>query len=197
MEALLGGAGPLATGDADEGDGDGDGEIFDQLFAEEDVDTGNGAGRRGQLAALVFDLIGAYLDENADRVAQIAGQVAATDMVGEVLAEAARFTRFLTMQGQALGARLRVDEIRTAVLSRLSATLPPHHELAVATALDHFLDGRADDAVAAFGDGPAGDLIVLHTLTAYTAVLGTHLYAPGEFTSANLAVMGALMYHCS
>jgi hypothetical protein len=111
-----------------------------------------------------------------------------------VVTEALRFTAFLTQQGQAVGAHLPVDEVRTVVLARLSTTLPPHQELAVSTGLDHFLAGRSTDAVTAFGDGPDGDLIALHTLTAYTAVLGTHLCAPGEFTSANLAAMGSLMH---
>ncbi|HEY3692844.1 MAG TPA: hypothetical protein VGL46_21590 [Pseudonocardiaceae bacterium] len=173
-EALLAGDGP-ATDVTDEPDHNG----------EQDL--------RRVLSALVFDLIGGYLDEDADRVAQIAGQVRATGRVGEALSEALRFVGFLTQQGRAVGARLRVEEIRSAVLSRLSVTLPPHYELAVSAALDLFLAGRADEAVAAFGEGPDGDMIALHALTAYGAMLGEHLYAPGAFTSDNLAIMGALM----
>lgn len=142
----------------------------------------------------MFDLIGGYLDADTDRVAQIAGQARPTGTVGDVLTEALRFNAFLTLHARATGyppVRRRGPHHGP---DRLGATPPPHHELAVATALDHFLAGRAADAVAAFGDGPEGDLIALHTLAAYTAVPGTHLFEPGEFTSTNLAVLGSLMY---
>lgn len=188
LEALLGEPVPT-TGQDDRVD---DGHDEDQ-----DAEAGDGTGRRGQCAALVFDLIGGYLDDAPDRVAQIAGQVRATGLVGEVLQEALRFTAFLTMQGEAAGTRLPADAVRTAVLAKLGTTLPPHHELAVSTALDLFLSDRPADAVTAFGDGPDGDLLALHAVTAYTAVLGTHLAPPGEFTSTALAAMGALMHHRS
>jgi hypothetical protein len=189
VEALLGGHIP----DADAGDAGDDG-LFDALFAHDESDDGDDEQEpRRVLSALVFDLIGGYLDEDADRVAQIAGQISATGQVGEALSEALRFVAFLSLQGRTVGARLRVEEIRAAVLARVSVTLAPHHELAVSAALDHLLAGRTDEAVDAFGEGAAGDLIALHTLTAYGAMLGEHLCGPGEFTSANLAVMAALM----
>jgi hypothetical protein len=71
LEALLGG--PLPDNDTDrpgkrEADTD---DIFDTLFADEPDDTEQPTDRRGQLAKLVFDLIGGYLDQDTDRVAQI------------------------------------------------------------------------------------------------------------------------------
>lgn len=44
------------------------------------------------------------------------------------------------------------------------------------SALEDFLASRSVEAVAAFGDGPGGDLLALHILAAYTAVRGTSLF---------------------
>ncbi|WP_326836912.1 hypothetical protein VSH64_18765 [Amycolatopsis rhabdoformis] len=151
------------------------------------------AGRR-ECAALVFELIGGYVEDDADRVAQIARRVDRSGRVGEVLAEATRFAAYLTAEARAAGVRLRAGQIRRGVLSRLAATVPPHHELAVSTALDALFAGRFPAAAAAFGDGPAGDLIALHALTAFTAMLGVRVSEPGEFTSANLAALASVLH---
>ncbi|MET7992756.1 hypothetical protein ABZU76_17855 [Amycolatopsis sp. NPDC005232] len=149
---------------------------------------------RRECAALVFELIGGYVEGDADRVAQVTRQVGASARVGEVLAEATRFAAYLTAEARAAGARLKARQIRTGVLSRLAATVPPHHELAVSAALDALFEGRFHAAAAAFGDGPAGDLIALHALTAFTAMLGIRVAAPGEFTSANLAALASILH---
>ncbi|MEV8612958.1 hypothetical protein AB0383_34420 [Amycolatopsis sp. NPDC051373] len=150
--------------------------------------------RRSRCAALVFDLIGGYVEDDVGRIARVIRQVGASGRVGEVLAEATRFAAYLTAEARAAGVRLRAAQIRTGVLSRLAATVPPHHELAVSTALDALFEGRFPAAAASFGDGPAGDLIALHALTAFTAMLGIRVSAPGEFTSANLALLASVLH---
>jgi hypothetical protein len=117
----------------------------------------------------------------------------ASRRTGPAFEEMLRFAGFLTGQARAEGIVLDAEETRAAVLARLSIVLPPHHELAVATALDCFSAGRTAEAVAAFGAGPDGDLLALHSLAAYTAALGTLLFAPGEFTAASVLVLGGLI----
>ncbi|WP_434533312.1 hypothetical protein [Amycolatopsis carbonis] len=174
------------------------GSVDGELLTDEGNDRGGGAkigeqACRRQCAALVFELIGGYLEDDVDRVAQVIRQVGASGRVGEVLAEATRFTAYLTAEARAAGVRLRAEQIRKGVLSRLGATVPPHHEFAVSTALDALFEGRIYAAATAFGHGSAGDLIALHALTAFTAMLGLHVSAAGEFTSANLAAFASVM----
>jgi hypothetical protein len=154
---------------------------------------GEQASRR-QCAALVFELISGYVEDDAHRVARVTRQVGVSGRVGEVLAEATRFTAYLTAEARAAGARLRVEQIRTGVLSRLAATVPPHHEMAVSNALDALFEGRFHAAATAFGEGSAGHLIALHALAAFTAVLGTHVSAPGEFTSVIFTAFASVMH---
>lgn len=160
---------------------------------EGDAETGEQAGRR-QCAALVFELIGGYIAEDAHWVARVIRQVGLSGRVSEVLAEATRFTAYLTAEARAAGARLKGEQIRTGVLSRLAATVPPHHELAVSNALDALFEGRFRTAAAEFGEGSDGDLIALHALAAFAAMLGTHVSAPGEFTSAILTAFASVMH---
>ncbi|WP_432855673.1 hypothetical protein ACQPXB_22875 [Amycolatopsis sp. CA-161197] len=166
--------------------------IDSELLADEGggVEIGEQAWRR-HCVALVLELIGGYIEDDVDRVAQVIHQVGESGHVGEVLAEATRFTAYLAAEARAAGARLRAEQIRKGMLARLAATVPPHHELAVSTALDALFEGRFCAAGAAFGDGPAGDLIALHALTAFTAMLGTHVSEPGEFTAARLAAFAS------
>ncbi|QRP42691.1 hypothetical protein [Amycolatopsis sp. FDAARGOS 1241] len=191
-ESLLETQGGTGTGGCAMDTGSVDGPLLTDGDDEGGVKLGEQAHRR-QCAALLFELIGGYVEGDADRVAQVAGQVDASGRVGEVLAEATRFTSYLTAEARAAGARLRAERIRAGVLSRLAPTVPPHHELAVSAALDALFEGRFRAAAAAFGDGSAGDLIALHALAAFTAMLGAHAFAPGEFTSANLVALASVM----
>lgn len=190
----------LATQDGTGLDGCGvaTGSVDSELLTGEVDGRGGGAkigeqASRRQSAALVFELIGGYVEDDVDRVTQVIRQVGTSGRVGEVLAEATRFTAYLAAEARAAGVRLRAEQIRKGVLSRLGATVPPHHELAVSTALDALFEGRFYAATTAFGDGSAGDLIALHALTAFTAVLGLHVSAAGEFTSANLVAFASVM----
>ena len=152
-------------------------------------------GDRGRVAALVFDLIGGYIDSDQDRVLQVAEQIRAGGDLDEALNEAIRFTSHLTRLARRHGMRVSADEVRRAVLARLGGILPAHEELAVSTALDTFIAGNEPGGVAAVGPGVDGDLLTLHTITAYTAWLGTELIAPGQFTAENLAAISAIISH--
>lgn len=92
--------------------------------------------RHNRQAALMFDLIAAYVDGDARRVDAIAIQISATGVVDRVLNEAIRFTTYLSAQAETAALQLTVHGIRTSVLSRLTKTVPAHHELAAPHALD-------------------------------------------------------------
>lgn len=138
---------------------------------------------------IVYELVAGYVADDPGSVAEVVDAVQRSGRIDAVLREVTGFGVCLITRARQQELYVEFEQLRSAVLSLLSRTLPAREEWAVSAALDYSLQGRVKSADAELGEGDAGDLLMVHGASALIAVLGTSVFGPGEFTAANLRAL--------
>ncbi|MFI1912289.1 hypothetical protein [Nocardia sp. NPDC020380] len=139
------------------------------------------------LRPVMYELVGAYLLGDPDRVAEIADRIEDSGHIREVLTEANRYGETLSGRDDCTGDPVSPEFIGAGIRARLATILSPHEELAAMAALDDFAATRSKSAPT-----PLSALLLLHVAAAGIAELGSRVFGPTEFTPETVASIADL-----
>jgi hypothetical protein len=144
--------------------------------------------QRRAAAASMSSMIAGYLARDPQRITRAVDHVIAEHLIGRALSQATDFVAHLLRQADDRDLTLAPEQVLDALRPLLPLVLPASDQQVVIASIEHVLAGNAIAASDVLGEGEAGDLLGIHTATAYAAVLGT-LAGDPDFTPDKLDFM--------